>query len=578
MIKTKLYNDLVLITPENGSDAKELKQFSICKNEPFSFQMAYKLFADENAANNPEELHFFIRLTTELNVSVYHVANVPVMHSFKKISPKLPIGMYPDVLMPKKTNPEIIEQAVFKGVGYKDVVGHRYVEGGEKISLSAYNDSWREVWFSVNEKGGESPVGVQKIKIELFDLAYNKVGENELILEVIDAMLPEQSIVYTNWFHNDCLADYYELDLFTDEYFKVMADFLEPAVRNGMNMVLMPAFTPPLDTAIGAERRTAQLVKVKVENGEYSFDFSMMKKYIEVCRSVGLKYFEHSHFFTQWGAAHAPKIVAEVDGKEQKIFGWETDASGEEYVRFLRAYIPAVREFLKGEGLEKTTLFHISDEPNEDHLETYEKSLSGIKDLLEGCLVGDALSDYRYFESGLVKTPIARSHKVMDFVGKCDDLWVYYTGGECFDGLSNRLIQLPRERNRAMGTQLYSYKAKGFLHWGYNNWYGRLSHGLYNPMVDPCCGFPNAGTSYSIYPDVNRKPLQSIHQKVFFAGLVDMRALQLLESLSSREECEKIIVEHLGQPHAFNTPDSPDELMGFRAAVNDRIKYYIENK
>jgi hypothetical protein len=270
--------------------------------------------------------------------------------------------------------------------------------------------------------------------------------------------------------------------------------------------------------------------------------------------------------------------VADVDGIEQKIFGWESDAAGEEYVSFLREYIPQVKAFLKELGLLETTLFHISDEPAEAHLESYEKSRSGIIDLLEDCLVGDALSDYKYYESGLVKTPIARSHKVMDFVGKCDNLWVYYTGGECFDGLSNRLIQQPRERNRMMGTQLYAYNAKGFLHWGYNFYYGRLSHGLYNPMLDPCCGFPNAGTTYSVYPDVNRKPLQSIHQKIFAEGLIDMRALQLLESLAGREECEKIIVDCLGAVDTFNTPDTPEEFMNFRRTLNDRIKYYIENK
>ena len=568
MITTKLFDSMTLIRPESCPE-KELKEFSICKNEPFSFQMAYKVTEGEDA---PEEQHFFIRLSTELDVSVYHVGNVPVVHSFRKITPTQPIGMYPDILIPKKSHPFLEKQKVRGGFGF------RYIEEEENISLAAYEDGWREVWFTVNENEEDMPLGKQSIKIELFDIGYNKVGENEFVLDVIDARLPKQNLVYTNWFHNDCLADYYGLELFTDEYFKVMADFLAPSVKNGMNMVLVPAFTPPLDTAIGAERKTAQLVKIVKNGDKYTFDFSLMKKYIEVCRSIGIYMFEHSHFFTQWGAAHAPKIVAEVNGKIEKIFGWETDASGDEYVNFLRQYIPAVREFLNGEEIEKTTLFHISDEPAEDHLDTYKKSLSNVRDLLDGCLVGDALSDYKYYESGLVKTPIARTHKVMDFVGKCDNLWVYYTGGECYDGLSNRLIQQPRERNRMMGTQLYAFKAQGFLHWGYNFWYGRLSHGLYNPMIDPCCGFPNAGTTYSVYPDVNRKPLQSIHQKVFAEGLVDMRALQLLESLSSREECESIIKEYLGEPDPFNTPDTPEELLKFRSALNDRIKYYIENK
>ena len=72
-------------------------------NEPFSFQLAYKFFDDPDAEKNPEELHFYIRLDTVLPVSTYHVSCVPVMHSYSRIQPKLPIGMYPDILIPKKT-------------------------------------------------------------------------------------------------------------------------------------------------------------------------------------------------------------------------------------------------------------------------------------------------------------------------------------------------------------------------------------------------------------------------------------------------------------------------------------------
>lgn len=488
MIQTKLFDSLTLITPEAGAAGPELKSWTVCKNKPFSFQMAYKFFDDPGSEKNPEELHFNIRLTTRLDIHLYHVACVPVMHSYSRIEPRLPIGMYPDILIPKKTNPPILRQAI------RNKPGYRCIEAGEHISLAAYNDSWRQVWFAVNEDGGIMPAGRHTVKIDLFDISDNKVGENELVLEVLDVMLPEQTLYYTNWFHSDCLADYYNLPLFSDEYFAVMKDFLRTAVKNGMNMVLLPAFTPPLDTAIGEERMTVQLVGVKKAGDDYRFDFSLMKRYIDEARQAGIRFFEHSHFFTQWGAAHAPKIVAEVDGKTRKIFGWDTDAAGEDYVQFLRA-----------EGLEETTLFHISNEPSDANFETYQRSQACVRDLLEGCTVGDALSDYTYYESGLVQTPIARTNNAGSFVGKCNNLCIYYTCGECYNGLSNRLIQLPRERNRSMGWQLYWAKAKGFLHWGYNFYYRRLSHGLYNPALDPCCGFANAGTTYSVYPGTDKR-------------------------------------------------------------------------
>ena len=125
--------------------------------------------------------------------------------------------------------------------------------------------------------------------------------------------------------------------MFSDAFFAIMKNFVSVAVKNGMNMLLLPAFTPPLDTPIFSRRKTAQLVKIFYENGQYNFDFSLMKKFLDLCRAAGIEYFEHSHLFTQWGAQAAPQIVASVEGEKQEIFGWQTDAVGPEYKTFLHA-------------------------------------------------------------------------------------------------------------------------------------------------------------------------------------------------------------------------------------------------
>jgi hypothetical protein len=174
-----------------------------------------------------------------------------------------------------------------------------------------------------------------------------------------------------------------------------------------------------------------------------------------------------------------------------------------------------------------------------------------------------------------VETPVVATDYANDFYGNCDNMMLYYTGGRPNALLSNRTLTSSPQKTRILGVQLYKYRAKGFLHWGYNYYYGRLAHGLYDPAIDPCCGFPNAGTTYSVYPGKDRKPMQSIHQKIFADGLVDMRALQLLESLVGREVCEKLIDGMLGSPNFFNTPETPEKLMEFRNAVNNEIKKYI---
>lgn len=139
---------------------------------------------------------------------------------------------------------------------------------------------------------------------------------------------------------------YYGFKAFTDEYWETLRNYLNKAVKYGMNCVLTPIFTPPLDTEIGKERPTVQLVKINTAgNGAYSFDFSLLKKWISISKECGIEYFELSHFFTQWGAKHAPKIEACVNGKEEKIFGWNTKATGIEYKHFLRQFAFALKSF-----------------------------------------------------------------------------------------------------------------------------------------------------------------------------------------------------------------------------------------
>lgn len=84
----------------------------------------------------------------------------------------------------------------------------------------------------------------------------SKAGEAEatFTLHVVGVDLPPQKLVYTQWFHGDCLADYYHVPVWSEEHWALWEKFLSAAGEEGMNMVLTPLFTPPLDTEIGTER------------------------------------------------------------------------------------------------------------------------------------------------------------------------------------------------------------------------------------------------------------------------------------------------------------------------------------
>lgn len=151
----------------------------------------------------------------------------------------------------------------------------------------------------------------------------------------------------------------------------MIEQYIQTAVKHGMNMILTPLFTPPLDTEIGGDRPTVQLVQVERVGDDYRFTFEKLKRWIALCDRSGVKYFEFSHLFTQWGAKHAPKVVATVDGQEKQLFGWDTDSTDSEYTKFLTLFLHELVSFIKENGLEKRVYFHLSDEPNLADMDTY---------------------------------------------------------------------------------------------------------------------------------------------------------------------------------------------------------------
>ena len=110
---------------------------------------------------------------------------------------------------------------------------------------------------------------------------------------------------------------------------------------------------------------------------------------------------------------------------------------------------------------------------------------------------------------------------------------------------------------------MYMAGAKGFLHWGYNYYYDVLSHGLFNPLNDPCGYGGLPGTSFIVYPSPDGKAIVSARMKVFYEGLNDYRALKLLESKIGKEQTEKAVLNFFGEMNFRTCPDN-SKLIEFR--------------
>ena len=527
--------DKVFLKPQ--SPLTPVTEATVLKGDRYSYQIAY---AGTDTNGWPSDASFEISSDISEYINVYKVENLPsALPVYSSADSEGYItkepGLFPDLLEPVRDN-------------YIKVVD------GFKRAL------WLTVDVPEDAEGGEHSITVT---VRCAD----EEKSVTLQLKILDCALPKYPFKYTQWFHADCIADYYGLEVFSEEFWSMTEKFIKTAAYTGINMLLTPIFTPPLDTVVGGERTTVQLIDVKKNGEKYEFGFEKLARWIDICQRCGIEYFEMAHLFTQWGAEHAPKIVADVNGEKVKIFGWETDLADGEYKRFLEQLIPQLAQTLKDLGVDKNTYFHISDEPNDKQLASYKTAKEIVGDLLRDFPVLDALSHYDFYEQGLTKVPVPAIDCIEPFLkNRPDEMWTYYCCGQ-MNKVTNRFFSMPSARNRIAGVQFYKYEIDGFLQWGYNFYNSQLSRRRINPFMvtDADMAFPS-GDSYSVYPGEDG-PLLSLRAEVFADGLRDMRALKFLESLTDRQT----VLDLIGDVTLTEYPLDAQYLVNLRESVNRKI-------
>lgn len=550
MLKTKIVSSLEkLFIDQKIEEFDTLSELSVLKGERFSFQFACTF---DNSSGG--YLHAAVRPQIKLDGELFKYATLRQVQSVPVTKPinnagtddnylRTSPGLFPDLLLPLRYN------------------------GGVSVSMGVLSSVWIEFLLPKDVTPGK-----YRLSVSISD---GSIGESvsSVVIDIIDAVLPEEDIYVTQWFHADCLANYYGVDVWSERHWEIVENFARTARKNGINTILTPVFTPPLDTAVGGERRTTQLVGVKKHGDKYEFDFSRVARWVKMCDRVGIENFEISHLFTQWGAAHAPKVVADVGGSEERIFGWDTDSTGPEYTAFLRQFLTEFLAFMKKDGNDKRCIFHISDEPGLDHLEKYVAAKKSIADIIDGYMIIDALSKFDFYKTGAVEHPVPSNNHIAPFLeAGVKDLWTYYCVSQPIN-VSNRYMSMPLWRTRSMGMQMYKYNIAGFLHWGYNFYNNQFSSDPINPYLITDCdyAFP-AGDAYSVYPATDGSAHESIRIISFHEGLQDIKAMKLCEKYYGHDAVVAAIEEEFGGELKFDTcAKTADTMLKIRRRINKMI-------
>jgi len=441
-----------------------------------------------------------------------------------------------------------------------------------EVPFRTYPNQTRGIWFTLHIPD-RAAAGRSRLSVRVAS-AGRSAADLSVDVEVIGAALPKQELKNVHWFHNDCLQSYYRFEAWSPEHWRIVEKYLRNAADHGVNTITTPVFTPPLDTAVGTERPTMQLVDVQVAGKDrYRFGFRKFDRWVDLCRKCGMTDFEISHLSTQWGAKFAPKVVAEVRGRVKRIFGWETPSDGPEYRAFLLQFLPELVKALRRKRALGRAFLHVSDEPSVEQLPQYKAVRETLRRGAPELPVLEALSNIEFHREGCVDRPCPATNHAQPFLdAKVPHLWTYYCCGQAI-GVSNRFMDFPSARNRILGWQLFKFGFEGFLHWGYNHWYEGAGSVLLDPYTASHGGRPlPPGDGFVVYPGKDG-PVDSIRWEVFREGLQDLRALCLLRDLAreipSRNAARLLALEPVKD--MFTWPRSPDWILGRREAVNRTI-------
>lgn len=374
--------------------------------------------------------------------------------------------------------------------------------------------------------------------------AGKKMGYRSIIVDYVPVSLPKSEMLYTNWLHCDSIAAAHNVKPFGKSFYKILKSYLNLAVKSGMNILLVPLITPPLDTYYKGYRKDVQLADISYRDGIYFFDFDRLGRFIDFAVECGINKFEFPPFFSQWDANYAAPVTITENGRKKRVFGWKTKSDDREYLSFLSGMLSVLREYLVKRNLLEKCYFHICDEAH-DKNGLYDKFRAVVTDNLKGGKFLDTSIKYAPSENSEIcdVLSISEADKAIE-AGHCPSA-VYYCWVDYKNYVSNRFFSMPLSRTAVIWLQLYLNDCKLLLHWGFNFYQDFLSHYYLDPNgVSDLGGVFPSGDAFIVYPDVpNHSAVSSLRLEAIGYGHKLYRLLLSFEKAFGKESAKEVLRE-----------------------------------
>lgn len=406
------------------------------------------------------------------------------------------------------------------GIGYLPGLVPEPLYPLTKVEANPYAS--RSFWVTLQVPADISP-GMHTCDVKV---KWNK-GEQVLKLKLNVSKLvlqPRRNFPVTHWWRGEATSIYYKTAMFDERWWK----HTEAQMRNLMEHGTDVAFVQNFFEFKTLFKQPCQMLLVNEPSpGKYTFDWSVIKRFTDMCKQMGYRKFEWAHLWMYWGVTTAMRVYTVKDGKYVLLWDADLPAFSDKYLNFLKQFLPAFHDFLQEEKILDDSYFHLSDEPWPEHVANYKRARQVLKDLAPWMKVMDALSDIRYGKEHLTDIPVPIISAAQEYLKEKIPHWVYFCTGPR-DRWLNRFFDTPLPKIRMSGWLFYHLKAEGFLHWGYNYWHKLDSEEASDPYTDGSAhaypGIPN-GDPFVVYPGPDG-PYDSIRWEVFAESLQDYAILQ----------------------------------------------------
>jgi len=499
-----LSSSLVRHYPRSRPRTRQSLTLDAARGETISFQVAFRT-ADED-----------LRLTAaaaapgDLDVELRRVGYVP-MHHHTTETPAEELdglghvpGLVPDPLLPEKT-----------------------VHAGP-FETNAF---WATVRIPADVKPGRRLVQIT-LTPECLDVSGSPRGQQPSLMKLVAILRVHRSVLprrrdfpVTHWFQTSALCDWYHTHVWEESFWSLLDSYLVNIRAHGQDTIHVPSFSPPVAPPL--ERMPiAQLLAIRRDGDQYLFGWDLVRRWVHAAKALGFSYFEWPDFFS-YGDVRSSMRTYEGHGEDAKLL-WpaETGALSATYRNFLTQFVREFAGFLKAEGIQDCSFFHISDEPEgEEAFQNYRAARLLLRELAPWIKVTDGVDNLRFCREGLTDTPVPGPERTLEFARAGFRPWATFCMGPRGRYL-NRFLDTPLIKLRMAGWLFYKTGVGGFLHWAYNHWYDKTQ--LIDPYVVTDAGaWPviPSGDAFIVYPGPSG-PVDSLRWELLAESLQDYALLQ----------------------------------------------------